>query len=98
MQTHIGIIIIRIGRHRNPRMLKDDCSAPIEPRSHPFHLDRAARRFSLARFAAGWLSIFSKERLVGCASGLVAAGVSSAAGAATQQELEAKVDALSVQV
>jgi hypothetical protein len=45
-----------------------------------------------------WLSLLPKNRLVPCSVGLLAAAASSAAGAATQQELEAKVDVLSAQV
>ena len=45
-----------------------------------------------------WLSALPVNRLAACAAGLFAAGVSSAVGAATPQELEAKVDALSAQV
>ncbi len=45
-----------------------------------------------------WLSTLPVNRLAAFAAGLFAAAVSSAVGAATQQELEAKVDALSAQV
>jgi hypothetical protein len=44
------------------------------------------------------LSASSRQRLLGCAAGLLMAAASSAADAATQQELEAKVDALSAQI
>ena len=45
-----------------------------------------------------WLSTLPVKRLAACAATLFAAVMSSAVGAATPQELEAKVDALSAQV
>ena len=45
-----------------------------------------------------WLPTISKKRLVAGVAGFLAATASCAASAATQQELEAKVDALSAQI